>query len=391
MTKTGAGASRRLSYSATTAATVRYVPGGDNAVLCDALYEAWGRRCHLCRCPKLFQDIQIDHLIAHTTTAAELQRLKREYGLPPDFEVHGPANLAPACGACNREKGIRVLGPAQLDLRLQTAATHVSAVAAAVQSFATANKIGRSLRVLRTADLSDPTVRAAFEQHAPAIVQELALLDERKADFLITRSVDLDLGYPDLVIDLTLDARGRTSTAIIEKIGGCTLDAALELGVAGLAAQISSHARTALEADDVEMVCFSAPVATGGPLSAADPDCTSMRLTIDTVNAERDGATLYADFDGRFEGAFSGFVVRSALHGGLEDWNGEVGASGRFRITCGWDLAAGPGSPHTQTSKITDWDHFKALVWTARPKPFARSETGMGKPAGNDRQPSVRH
>lgn len=55
--------------------TVRYIPHADNAVLRDALYEVWGLKCYLCGRPKLFQDIQIDHLIAHTIAAADFQAL----------------------------------------------------------------------------------------------------------------------------------------------------------------------------------------------------------------------------------------------------------------------------------------------------------------------------
>ncbi|MCM4083558.1 HNH endonuclease [Paractinoplanes hotanensis] len=368
-------AARQLSHtSTTTSATVRYLPSGDNTVLRDALYEAWGRRCHVCLRPKAFQEIQIDHLIAHTTAAADLQRLKQQHGLPDDFDLHAPANLAPACGDCNGQKGIHVLGPGLLDIRLRKAATRESEVSAAVQSFATTHAVGRSLRVLRTLDLSDPAARAAFEQHAPAVVQELALLDESKADYLVTRSLDLirsvnvDLSYADLAVDLILDARGRTSAAIIEEIGGCPLATALGPAVDGLAVQVRSHARAGLEAPDVEVVCFIAPVVDGVALSVAHLNCIDLRLTIETVNVERDGATLCANFGGRFRCGFRGSVVRSTLSGHSEEWNGEVGTAGQLRINCGWDLTAGLGSPQTLTIEITGWDHFKALVWAARPK-----------------------
>ncbi|MEU7871275.1 HNH endonuclease signature motif containing protein [Dactylosporangium sp. NPDC049140] len=377
-------ASRRFSRIPTTAsATVRYLPNGDNTVLRDALYEVWGRRCHVCRRPKAFQEIQIDHLIARTTTAADLQRLKQQHGLPDDFNLHAPANLAPACGDCNGQKGTYVPGPGLLDIRLRKAATYESEVIAAVQGFATTHAVGRSLRVLRTVDLSDPAARAAFEQHAPAVVQELALLDESKADYLVTRSldisssVDMDLSDHDLGADLILDARGRTSAVIIEEIGGCTLAAALGPAVDGLAVQIRSRARAGLENPDVEVVCFGAPVAEGGALSVADLNCTYLWLTIETVDVGREGAILSANFAGRFRSGFGGSVVRHTLSGHSGRWNGEVGTAGQLWINCGWDLTAGAGSPQTCIIEITGWDHFKALVWAARPEVLGIG-TGMG-------------
>ncbi|MFI5938412.1 HNH endonuclease [Actinoplanes sp. NPDC051494] len=342
----------------------RYVPGGDNSVLRDALYEAWGRRCHVCERPKAFHEIQIDHLIAHTVTDDDLRRLTRDHGLPDDFDLHLPANLAPACGDCNGQKGVHVLAPALLDIRLGKAARRAPRVRATVQSSATLHRIGRSLRALRGLDLTDPAARAAFEEHAPAVVQELALLDETKADYLVTRRIGVAFDCPDLAVDAVLDARGRAGVAMIEQIGGCTLAAAVGPAVGELAGQVRGHARDGLEAPDVER----SPAAEGGALTVAELDCTYLALLIETVAVERDGANLYATLGGRFRCGFRGSVVRSVPAGGREKWHGEVGTAGGLRITCGWDLTAGTGSPRTRNVEITGWDHVKALVWTFRPQ-----------------------
>lgn len=83
---------------------VRYRRSGDNTVLRIVLFDEWRSRCYWCGLPKGFHEIEIDHILPHTITHDGLRSLIEQHGLPDDFTVHAPANLAPICGPCNREK-----------------------------------------------------------------------------------------------------------------------------------------------------------------------------------------------------------------------------------------------------------------------------------------------
>ncbi|GGN37647.1 hypothetical protein GCM10010109_63820 [Actinoplanes campanulatus] len=372
--------------------TVRYIPHADNGVLRDALYEVWGLKCYLCGRPKLFQDIQIDHLIAHTIAAADFRVLRYEHGLPEHFDLHAPANLAPACSDCNRRKGFHVLGAGLLGIHLREAAKREAAVTAMVRGLATTQSIGRALRTLRNLDLNDSAARTAFEQHAPGVVQQLALLDESKADFLVTRALNIVPGIatglqrPDVAVDIVLDARGRAAEATVEKVGGCTLETVLGAAVDDLGRQIHRHACTSLEDPEVETVSPNEQASWTGSSRVADLDCIEFRVIVEAITIERDAAMLYAGFTGRFRCGFRGSVLRCADDPATaESWNGEVGMDGRFRVTGGWDLTDSPGTPQARTAEILGWDHFKAILWTFRHRP-TQSRTADGTSTCGDSQ-----
>lgn len=68
--------------------------------------------------------------------------------------------------------------------------------------------------------MNDDKVRGAFERHAPALVQKLALLDEDKVEFQTVRTRDIEI--EDDVIELRsfLSTRGRTALTVLEEICG---------------------------------------------------------------------------------------------------------------------------------------------------------------------------
>ncbi|WP_203813561.1 HNH endonuclease, partial [Paractinoplanes tereljensis] len=111
---------------------------GDNAVLRSALIEQWNARCYWCEQPTRFTDTQIDHIIPHTVTPDELRDLIQWHGLPAEFDVHAPANLAPICSTCNRKKSDRKLrAPAvttQLDQAREKQQRLIAYVRAAARS-----------------------------------------------------------------------------------------------------------------------------------------------------------------------------------------------------------------------------------------------------------------
>jgi hypothetical protein len=63
-----------------------------------------------------------------------------------------------------------------------------------VNTFGNSRKTAEHLLGAIETDLTDPRARQAFEDHAPAIVQKLAMMDESKADYETVRTVELDRG-----------------------------------------------------------------------------------------------------------------------------------------------------------------------------------------------------
>ncbi|WP_426503086.1 HNH endonuclease [Dactylosporangium sp. McL0621] len=329
--------------------------GVDDAVLRDVLHQAWRGRCHVCKRPKLFEDIEIDHLIPRSLPRTKLAELLHRLGRPVGFDVDQPANLAPICGSCNGDKGDQILPDLMLVIRLTRAERLEPRVIAAVERYATISKIGRNLRVAAAADLTDPAAAAAFEHHAPAIVQKLALHDETKADFEVARVVELDLGFDGVTVDLVLNARGRAAVAVLEDLIGTTLPETLEDATADLTRQISHRAADML-AGDVEDEIEE-------PIAVEVGECQWLRVVADDVDFGRDDDGAYVSFEGTFEGVYSVPAVRSTRDGdGLDDSTGDVEVTGQFRITPSWDLTAIPGRPHTATVEITDWRGGTVLV-----------------------------
>jgi 5-methylcytosine-specific restriction endonuclease McrA len=119
---------------------VRYRHGGDNRVLCQALFEQWRAQCYVCGYPARFVDIEIDHILPRTLTPEQLTQLIEAHDLPADFDVDSPANLAPICGACNRRKSDRRLTGTAVTVVLQQAREKQDRVTSHVASFLAGNK-----------------------------------------------------------------------------------------------------------------------------------------------------------------------------------------------------------------------------------------------------------
>lgn len=332
---------------------VRYGAGHDKE-LRDVLLQEWGGSCHLCERPKQFHEIQIDHLIPARLKGdpAALEKLIETHDLPGDFDLDRPANLAPACAArCNGEKSDRLLSGGVLDLRLQKAAERAPRVIAGVRGYATTTRVGRSLRVIRTSDLSDPAVRAAFERDAQTLVQQVALIDESKADFIGLRTVDL--GLPGVTVDLLLNARGRMAVAVVEDLCGCSLHDALELAIDDLVTQIDQDAKDFLEG-------------TGNDhrdrLRPADHEREWLRLSAGTVDFHRAGPDLAVTLEGRVEGLFTASMTGSVLGDTFGHPTGEVEVAGGFHLTLTWNLSSAPGTPPTRDSRVVDMRGI-TVIW----------------------------
>jgi 5-methylcytosine-specific restriction endonuclease McrA len=137
-----------------TAADVRYRPrGGDNLLLRFVLYEQWRQRCYSCDEPQPFAAIDIDHILPRSLSDEDLAHEKRQHGLPADFDLNRPANLAPICKRCNRAKSNRRYTGLALTTKLaeardkqDTIIRRVLAAAAAHQNTADALAALQSIR-----------------------------------------------------------------------------------------------------------------------------------------------------------------------------------------------------------------------------------------------------
>ncbi|OJF14551.1 HNH endonuclease [Couchioplanes caeruleus] len=121
--------------------------GDDDVVLRLALFELWKSRCHMCDQPQLFGNTHIDHIIPQKTTDQELRDLITQHGLPTDFHLHRPSNLALICSNDNKRKGARLLplhSRAMTDL-LDFASRHAAEVERLVRAHASANGVARNL------------------------------------------------------------------------------------------------------------------------------------------------------------------------------------------------------------------------------------------------------
>jgi hypothetical protein len=308
------------------------------------LFEVWKSQCYWCKRPKTFQDIQIDHIVPRATGAARLQQLIEMHGLPADFHVDRPANLAPICGPCNIEKssGNYLIAPL-VTAKLRRAQRHEAEVVRRVRAHATANTVARDLTRAVTANLRAAEVRRSFLRHAPAVVQTLALIDESKTEFVVGRDFEVDLGgYFFMPVSLTLDTRGRTAQSVIEDLCGCTLPDALDDSLLDLMMKVSTEVQNRVEG-------YSGDSGSVGPATI-----DSVRATLDFWDLRRRGPRLIARFTGNVIGSYTASVVQDNQWGdGMLELHATAYVDLPFAISASWKMTGPPGQPDRVRSTIT--------------------------------------
>jgi hypothetical protein len=229
--------------------TVRY-DGGNNAVLRLVLHTVWGQRCYWCNRPKDYNDIQIDHIVPRSQGLAGRHEILDAHRLSHIFDVDNPRNLAPICARCNgpNGKGGEDLTKSRLVVSvLHHAETFRPRVIRMVTTFGNGRRTAEHLLKAIETDLTDPRARQAFEDHAPAIVQKLAMMDESKADYEAVRIVELERGGLDPVsVRLLLNSRARTTLTIVEEFCAADLTAILDEGIAAVLDQTARRAADGL-------------------------------------------------------------------------------------------------------------------------------------------------
>lgn len=272
--------------------------------------------------------------------------------LPADFDVDDPRNLAPICSPCNGPagKGAADLSDTPMLLRkLRQAERLRPEVNKMVTEFGNSRRAAESLLRAIETDLNDPRARAAFETHAPGIVQKLALLDETLADYHSSRTVECALGHSEpLEVSLVLNARGRTTLTIVEDFCGCSVTEVLGEGLPALIELAEARAQAEFNDEEAE----------GGPMYAGPPTTHFVEIQVDAVDFDRQGQILDVSFAGCFTGSYSLSVVQpdSADGIGLDDLQGDVELTGRFTMSATWDGPTNASSPDIVDCYEVTWD-----------------------------------
>ncbi|GIH05839.1 hypothetical protein Rhe02_39060 [Rhizocola hellebori] len=333
--------------------TVRYVPGGDNKLLRHFMRLAWDLQCYWCRNYKDYASLEIDHILPQASNARERIRLRQAFGLPDDYDVHALYNLAPICGPCNKAKGAMDLTTVPVVInRLRKARRLAKGISKNVRRFPDQSALGGALLVAAQVDLDDPASRAVFEEGAPAVVQRLSELGTGKVDFHVFRRVEVEVREATHVFSLRLNEEARTAVAILERVGGGTLESALCMPLSDLLSCIAKAAESALEHHDDGM---GAPDVESGEVELSN-------LVIDAVSY--DGTTpgvMELGFAGEFEAWVIGTAARSSANGDeLEYLQAEATATGRFSFS----LVREPDDPIGEFVCDSVWlDEFAADTW----------------------------
>ncbi|WP_326557141.1 hypothetical protein [Micromonospora sp. NBC_01796] len=321
--------------------------GSDDKVLRGALFDVWNTVCSSCEQPQVFTETQIEHLIPRTVDPDMLQDLIEYHGLAPDFHVDRPANLSVICVPCNGRKRDRILHTLGMTTILHIAEERSREVIRRVHGHASARQVARSLMTAARADLSDPRARTEFLEHAPAVVQTLALLDEDRVDFLVPHQIGLHVGR--LVwVAFTLDARGRLMLGWIEQICGRPFDRVIRDGIC----EIVSHA-----AAQIEQAVRSACGGDTGSVESTSADELTVAIHLDDL--QRDGSRITCQVSGRLDGEYSA-VVHDAEYWGTEyeiiykQLDAQLAT--QFLLTISWDLTADPTYPPDTAVTITGFD-----------------------------------
>jgi 5-methylcytosine-specific restriction endonuclease McrA len=77
------------------------------------VWQAFDGQCFWCGKPVAYTDTTVDHVIPETVEdkPAQLDEIRRTYGLGASFEINSFRNWVPCHGSCNSSKGSRLYGP----------------------------------------------------------------------------------------------------------------------------------------------------------------------------------------------------------------------------------------------------------------------------------------
>jgi hypothetical protein len=337
---------------------VGYVPGNatNNAVLLAVLRPLWNYRCYWCNEPVSFRYMAVDHIIPRTVTAQRLTELKTRFGLPADFGVHRPGNLAPICTPCNTKKSSSDYGhlPALLD-HLQHAAAVAPKVVKQVQRFAALNELGPALLKLLSADLDDAEIRTALRSWVPDLLHTAVSLDPDAIGDVVARRADLDLGLDNRPVTLAFAWRTIAAVDLLEEVVGTAADHALEPAVDQLVALMRQAAQDGVDGE------FDPD----GPICVGPAEADDTTVTLTAVTFARTATRLDLTFTGTLYSQFECTLTLTPTPPlGLKQY-AVTEATGRFSLAVSCELADPPSQPEITDVRITRWKSSTGLRFTS--------------------------
>lgn len=318
----------------TRSSDVRYRRSSDNGALRHVLQEVWRSRCYWCKRLKDYLDLEIDHIIPRETKPDQLRLMIEHIGLRDDFDVDAVDNLAPICGVCNGEKSDLDLTHVPLVVT-QLAKAHALApeVSRRWTRLHESARLGGALVTAANADLADPTVRAVFEENAPAIARRLAEIDPKLIDVVQPRVLMVEFEDRDLAIfvDVALPQSGSTITGILEGVSDQDLGASLIRPLGDLLDRVA-----------VVMMAAMADLDDGvGTPDVGEPATAVHYVMLERVALSASSGDLTFTFDGHFEVSGSASVARSTADGSeLEEVQGDALVIGAFAFDLVWSDGA---------------------------------------------------
>ncbi|MFZ3595102.1 hypothetical protein [Streptomyces sp. BH104] len=295
--------------------------------------------------------IQIDHIIPQDVSESRLAYLKQHFQLPPDFDLNDPQNLGPICADCNGpgKKGSTASDAPVIKSHLDNAEKRRAKVNNRVQRLGRSGKVAEHLLEAATADLSDPSLRQEFLEEAPAVVQLLALMDPRLADFQTFDEVEVavceETGDYQRV-SVTLNDRGRSAETLLKEACDTELADLLQAPVVQLIDELRDRVTAGFEATE-----------SSDPIAAGPPTADFIWVDVASLDFYSFAGGIEFTFNGTFEGSFSASVVRVTPDGdGTDELQGDAVVSGTFSIVATWERTKAPADVSAGDCTIGKWE-----------------------------------
>ena len=226
---------------------VSYSNQAERRLLRFALWDTWGRKCYWCDTPKVYLDVEIDHIVPKGLTDEQYEAARTGYGLPTGFNLHDPMNLAPICDPCNGggRKGAKTYTGAAVVLdHLSKAAALREAVIQTVTDFREGSGVAKALLELASSDTSSSDVQKLFRAYFPAVANTAASVDLDLLSLPVYRELSTDYGFP---VRIDLESSRSKDLWLLEGPLGCDLESALESPLGGLMRELAIEMESSLQ------------------------------------------------------------------------------------------------------------------------------------------------
>lgn len=334
--------------------------GKDPDVLRSVLHNLYKSRCYWCGKLKDFVDIEVDHIIPKKLKGRALEKALERLGLPYDFDLNDPANLAPICGRCNGSAGKGSLDMTHLPVvatHLRKAQRHKPEVERRVGEFTNRRELAKAFVTLTAADLDATETRTFFKENMPSIVRKLAAVGDDIADFALYRVAEVEVGGGELLeAAIELEDSSKRVAQLLETLGGVSIQTVVQAPIADLWQQIHNRVHSAFEDTGDEEVW--------GPTNAGPPTSLYFRVDITAAESTRIGARFEFTFSGEFESHLAASLVRDNPYGWTStvlDLQGDAVVEGTFSFTATWDAGDADEVQYAEEATIESWEQD---VWT---------------------------